>query len=75
MDGLTRHDSEYQIVKKRFSPFFHTHLDLLLRRCISVLRSCIIVATHNTQPVQPRGLRCCTHVYGEASRQLLANLV
>ena len=32
VDGLIALDQEYKIIKKRFSPFFQTHLDMILRR-------------------------------------------
>ena len=33
VQGLQPGPREPVIIKKRFSPFFGTHLDLLLRRC------------------------------------------
>ena len=34
VDGLIALDQEYKIIKKRFSPFFQTYLDMILRRCV-----------------------------------------
>ena len=33
VDGLKPAEGETVVIKKRFSPFFGTHLDMLLRRC------------------------------------------
>jgi nicotinamidase-related amidase len=33
VDGLETMPQEVVIIKKRFSPFFHTPLDMILRRC------------------------------------------
>jgi hypothetical protein len=33
VEGLQTQHGEHVIIKKRFSPFFQTHLDMVLRRC------------------------------------------
>ena len=48
VDGLERADGEPIVVKRRFSPFFHTHLDLILRRCVVSRFDCIETRTVHT---------------------------
>jgi nicotinamidase-related amidase len=40
VDGLEPDANETILVKKRFSPFFGTHLDVLLRRCVIGAAAC-----------------------------------